>query len=59
MRSESRKLYDILSAARRNAIWSSQGQNSVTTNRHIGTTLHLIEVALAILNESITANPTK
>lgn len=52
-------LYDILRAARRNAIWSSQGQNSVTTNMHIGTTLHLIETAMSILNERITDKPTK
>jgi hypothetical protein len=53
------KLYDILYAARRNAIWSGQGQNSTTTNMHIGTTLHLIEVALSILNDRITTKPTK
>ncbi len=59
MKQEDIQLYDLLYAARRNAIWSSQGQNSLTTNMHIGTTLHLIETALSILNERITAKPSK
>lgn len=56
---ENNELYDILNAARRNAIWSAQGKNSITTNMHLGTTLHLIEVALSILNQKITSKPSK
>lgn len=56
---ENIELYDILNAARKNAIWSGQGQNSTTTNMHIGTTLHLIEVALSMLNQRITSKPSK
>ncbi|HEX3037255.1 MAG TPA: hypothetical protein VHT73_19395 [Thermodesulfobacteriota bacterium] len=59
MRQEDTQLYDILYAARRNAIWAAQGQNSITTIMHIGTTLHLIEIVMATLNQRITTKPTK
>jgi hypothetical protein len=49
MKQEDADLYQLLTAARRNAIWSGQGQNSVTTNMHIGTTQHLIEQAISLL----------
>ena len=49
MRREDVDLYNLLHAARRNAIWSQQGQNTLTTNLHIGTTQHLIEQALSTL----------
>lgn len=59
MHNDDMKLYDLLHAARRNAIWSGQGQNSTTTNMHIGTTQHLLEVALSILDQRIATKPTK
>ena len=58
MRRDDVDLYNLLQASRRNAIWSQQGQNSPTTNLHIGTTQHLIEQALSILKdrEPVTTN---
>ncbi len=50
-------LYKLLYAARRNAIWSGQGQNSVTTNMHIGTTQHLIEQAISIIKNREPSTP--
>ena len=58
MRREDVDLYNLLHAARRNAIWSQQGQNPPTTNLHIDTTQHLIEQAMLILKdrEHVTTN---
>ncbi len=51
MRQDDVDLYKLLHIARRNAIWSSQGQNSITTNMHIGSTQHLIEQAISIIKD--------
>lgn len=51
MRQEDVDLYQLLTAAMRNAIWSGQGQNSTITNMHIGTTQHLIDLAISILKD--------
>jgi hypothetical protein len=51
MRQEDVDLFKLLHVARRNAIWSSQGNNSIITNMHIGTTQHLIEQAISILKD--------
>jgi hypothetical protein len=59
MRQEDTELFNLLHAARRNTIWSGQGQNSVATNMHIGTTLHLIESALSILKNRTQITPAK
>ena len=58
MRRDDIDLYNMLHAARRNAIWSQQGQNSLTTNLHIDTTQHLIEQAMSIImdREPVTTN---
>jgi hypothetical protein len=51
MRQDDVDLYKLLHVARRNAIWSSQGNNSPITNMHIGATQHLIEQAISILKD--------
>jgi hypothetical protein len=51
MRQDDVDLFNLLHAARRNTIWSSQGNNSITTNMHIGTTQHLIDLAISILKD--------
>ena len=53
MKKDDVDLYRLLHAARRSAIWSGQGQNSVPTNMHIGTTQHLIEQAITLLKNRI------
>ncbi len=59
MKQDDVDLYRLLNAAKRNAILSGQGQNSVTTDMHIGTTQHLIEQAISIIKNRETSNPVK
>ena len=49
MRTEDVDLLNLLHAARRNTVWSLQDKNSPITNMHIGTTQHLIELAISII----------
>jgi len=51
MRQEDVDLFRLLHIARRNAVWSLQGQNSLTINMHIDATQHLIEQAITILKD--------
>jgi hypothetical protein len=51
MRQDDVDLVKLLHLARRNAVWSSQGQNSLTTNMHIDATQHLIAQAISILKD--------
>jgi hypothetical protein len=51
MRQDDVDLYTLLHVARRNAIWSLQGQNSQTTNMHIDATQHLLDQAISILKD--------
>ena len=51
MRQDDVDLFKLLHVARRNAVWSLQGQNSLATNMHIDTTQHLIEQAITTLKD--------